>query len=181
MRRFLLLLPLVALLGLSVLFFKGLSHDDSVPSALLSRPFPAFSLPDLRQPEKVLTEDMLKGQVSLVNVWATWCHTCYVEFPFLMKLHNKGIVIYGFDYKDDSTKAKRWLENLGNPYKTNVVDKDGRFAIDLGVRGAPETFLVDSNGVIRYKYEGALSPEVWKHDFEPLLAQLHKESKEGHL
>ena len=177
MRRVLLLLPLLVLMALGVLFFRGLSLDDSVPSALISKPFPAFSLPALEEPDTVLTEDILKGQISLVNVWGTWCPTCYAEHPYLVDLSKRGVVIFGMNYKDEDAKALNWLAELGSPYRINFVDADGRLGIDLGVRGAPETFLVDQHGVIRYKHEGDINERVWKDVFEPLLAELKKEGK----
>ncbi|WP_281648252.1 DsbE family thiol:disulfide interchange protein [Parendozoicomonas sp. Alg238-R29] len=177
MRRVLLLLPLLGLLGLGVLFFRGLSLDDSVPSALVSKPFPEFSLPVLEKSGESMTQDSLKGQVSLVNVWGTWCPTCYAEHPYLMELSEKGIVIFGMNYKDQDDKALAWLDELGNPYAANFVDADGRLGIDLGVRGAPETFLVDKFGVIRYKHEGDINARVWNDVFEPFLAELKKEGQ----
>ncbi|MTI13786.1 DsbE family thiol:disulfide interchange protein [Sansalvadorimonas verongulae] len=178
MKRVFLLLPLLVLMALGVLFFRGLSLDDTVPSALIAKPFPVFSLPSLEEPGTTLTEGILKGQVSLVNVWGSWCPTCYAEHPYLLELAEQGVVIFGMNYKDEGDKAIAWLNKLGDPYRTNFVDADGRLGIDLGVRGAPETFLVDADGVIRYKHEGEVNARVWNDIFEPILAQLNQE-REG--
>lgn len=177
MKRILFLLPLVVVLALGVLFFRGLSLDEQVPSALIARPFPAFSQPLLpvaegSQTDTLVTEAVLKGQVSLVNVWATWCPTCYAEHPFFMKLAEQGFPIYGLNYKDDRASAIKWLANLGNPYKQTFEDTTGRLGIELGVRGAPETFLVDASGVIRYKHEGEVNERVWQEVFVPLINEL---------
>ncbi len=179
MKRVLLLLPLILVIGLGALFFRGLSLDDSVPSALISKPFPAFELPALNkagdEEGQKVTEQVLKGQISLVNVWGSWCPTCYVEHPYLIELARQGVVIFGMNYKDDEIKAQQWLDRLGDPYRTTFIDKKGRLGIDLGVRGAPETFLVDANGLIRYKHEGDLNERVWRNTFAPLIAELKQE------
>ncbi|MCL6271653.1 DsbE family thiol:disulfide interchange protein [Sansalvadorimonas sp. 2012CJ34-2] len=174
MRRVLLLLPLILLLAMGVLFYRGLSLDDEVPSALVSRPFPAFELPSLTDPDRKLTQDMLKGEISLVNVWGTWCPTCYTEHGYLMELQNRGVVIFGMNYKDDTDKARQWIAELDNPYKEIFVD-DGPMGIELGVRGAPETFLVDAQGVIRYKHEGDMNERIWQEKFVPLIEKIEIE------
>ncbi len=176
MKRALMFLPLLALLALGVVFFRGLSLDDQVPSALISKPFPAFSLPSLGEPGEVITEDALKGQISLVNVWGTWCPTCYVEHPYLTELAEQGVVIFGMNYKDEDDKAIKWLKQLGDPYKAVFVDAKGFLGIDLGVRGAPETFIVDAKGIIRFKHEGDINPKVWKEIFEPHIAAIKQEA-----
>ncbi len=176
MRRVLLLLPLIGLLALGVLFYRGLSLDDEVPSVLISRPFPAFELPSLNDPERMLTQDMLKGQISLVNVWGTWCPTCYSEHGYLMALQEQGVTIFGMDYKDEVDKARSWIAELGNPYKEIIVDH-GPMGIELGVRGAPETFLVDASGVIRFKHEGDMNERIWQEKFVPLIDQIRSEGQ----
>ncbi|CAM3696442.1 DsbE family thiol:disulfide interchange protein [Parendozoicomonas haliclonae] len=179
MKRLLMVLPLILVLALGALFYGSLGRDESIPSALISKPFPAFELPVLGQDGEMMTEKDLQGQISLVNVWATWCPTCYVEHPYFMELGKQGVVIFGMNYKDDEAKAEKWLADLGDPYTTTFVDKVGRLGIDLGVRGAPETFLVDDKGVIRYKHEGELNERVWKNTFQPLLAELKVEHGGG--
>ncbi len=179
-KRIVLLLPLVVLLAMGGLFLRSLSLDDAVPSALISQPFPGFSLPVLSETgsdEQMVTEEILKGQISLVNVWATWCPTCYVEHPFFVELAQQGMTIFGMNYKDQRADAIGWLAKLGDPYHTTFEDASGRLGIDLGVRGAPETFLVDSHGVIRYKHEGELNARVWQTLFVPRIAEIEQEGQ----
>lgn len=164
MKRFVLFVPLVGVLALVVLFFLTLDREnkDALPSPLIGQAFPAFDMVALESGAAVTAED-LKGQKLLVNVWATWCPTCKAEHAFLNKLADQqGIRIIGINYKDEDIKARQWLESFGNPYELNVSDPDGKLGLELGVYGAPETFLVDANGVIRGKHIGDLNTEVWK-------------------
>lgn len=162
MKRLKLFLPLFIFLLLAILFWRGLSLDPSyMPSALIDKPLPEFVLPSLQNPEKNITDKDLLGRPVLLNVWATWCVACRIEHPYLVKLAEAGIPIYGINYKDDTNAAKQWLSDLHNPYVANIVDADGRLGIDLGVFGAPETYLVDKNGIIRYKHVGIVDEKVW--------------------
>lgn len=173
MKRLVLLIPLLLFLGMAVLLYRSLFHDPSeLPSALIGKPLPAFSLPDLKEPQRLLTQDDLKGRPALINVWATWCPTCKAEHQMLNRLAETGVVIYGVNYKDDSEAARKWLSDYQDPYRRNVVDNDGSLGLDLGVYGAPETFLVDAQGIIRHKYIGAIDERVWREELAPLYQAL---------
>ncbi|WP_437884291.1 DsbE family thiol:disulfide interchange protein [Pseudomonas sp. LRF_L74] len=173
MKRLVLLIPLLLFLGMAVLLYRGLFHDPSeLPSALIGKPLPAFSLPDLKEPQRLLTQDDLKGRPALINVWATWCPTCKAEHQMLNRLAETGVVIHGVNYKDDSEAARKWLADYKDPYQRNVVDNDGSLGLDLGVYGAPETFLVDAQGIIRHKYIGAIDERVWREELAPLYQAL---------
>jgi cytochrome c biogenesis protein CcmG, thiol:disulfide interchange protein DsbE len=154
----------------------GLYLDPSrVPSPLIDKPTPEFMLPLLKNPEQTLTTRDLKGEVSLVNVWATWCAGCYEEHPVLVALaRSRQVTIYGLNYKDQRAAAMEWLQEYGDPYAATAIDKDGRVAIDWGVYGAPETFVVDEHGIIRYKHIGPLTAEVLQDTILPLVSRLRE-------
>lgn len=182
MQRFKLFLPLIIFAVLAAVFFgverrviTGDYSPTSLPSALLNRPLPTFSLPELSSGETLEREDLL-GQWFLLNVWATWCPSCHFEHPFLMELAERGIRIYSVDYKDGAEAARRWLAEKGDPYIATLFDKDGQLGLDLGVTGAPETYLVDAQGVVRFRYQGALDQRVWQSAFEPEIAKLEGEA-----
>ncbi|MFK8041708.1 DsbE family thiol:disulfide interchange protein [Congregibacter sp.] len=159
--RLKLFVPLGLFLLLAVLLFRGLSLDpQALPSALIDKPLPAFTLPALSD-EQPLTDADLVGAPLLLNVWATWCISCRVEHPYLQRLADTGVLIYGVNYKDDSTAARGWLEQLGDPYRDSIVDAQGTLGLDLGVYGAPETYFVDAKGVIRYRHVGVIDERVW--------------------
>lgn len=169
MQRFKLFIPLIIFVILAVFFWKGLSLDPSaMPSALIDDPVPSFELPIVKDSSTLVTQDIFKGQVSLLNVWATWCISCRVEHPYLNKLSEEGVAIYGVNYKDDTPAALKWLQEFHDPYQLSVVDADGRLGIDLGVFGAPETYLIDQRGVIRYKHVGIVDERVWSKILKPL-------------
>jgi len=169
------LAPLVAFVALAGLLFKGLSLDPRhVPSPLIDKPAPVFSLPLLQQPETLMSNADLKGEVTLLNVWATWCVACRQEHPLLMQLAKQGVRIYGLNYKDKRDDAKRWLQMYGDPYLANAFDTEGRTGIDWGVYGTPETFVVDQQGIIRFKHVGPLTRESIKRDILPMLKQLQE-------
>lgn len=172
------LVPLVLFLLISVLFYRALFKENKtdLPSALLDRPLPSFNLPTVVNASKTVTEKDLRGEVFLLNVWATWCVACRVEHPFLMELANQGVRIYGVNYKDNQDDARQWLKKLENPYIFSVDDQDGRLGINLGVYGAPETFLVDRKGVIRYKHIGVVDRRVWTEELQPRYEALQEES-----
>jgi cytochrome c biogenesis protein CcmG/thiol:disulfide interchange protein DsbE len=162
----------VVMLGL--LFF-GLGRDpNQVPSALVNRPVPVFSKPDLFDESKNVTSDQLSGGIFIVNIWATWCPPCHAEHPYLMEIseREKGVTFVGINREDDVAAAREFLEQRGNPFKINLVDLDGHLGIDFGVAGPPETFIVDSTGTIRYRHVGAIDNRVWADTFEPILAQI---------
>ena len=173
-KRLLFLLPVALLIGIAVLFAVGLRHDPSiVPSVLLDKPAPDFDLPPLLDGKPGLATADLNGEVSLVNVFASWCAPCRIEHPLFMRLSEEGEVpIYGMNYKDAPEDAKRWLRNLGDPYTRIGVDRDGRAAIEWGVYGVPETFVIDREGTIRFKQVGPLSPDVLEDTILPLVRKL---------
>ncbi|MFP6848638.1 MAG: DsbE family thiol:disulfide interchange protein [Pseudomonas sp.] len=176
MKRLVLLLPLVLFLGVAVFLYRGLFLDPSeLPSALIDKPFPAFSLPAV-QDAKLLSEADLKGKPALVNVWATWCVSCRVEHPVLNKLKEMGVTIYGVNYKDDNAAAQKWLVEFHDPYQLNINDARGTLGLDLGVYGAPETFLIDAKGIIRDKFVGVIDERVWR---EQLAAKYQALVDEG--
>jgi cytochrome c biogenesis protein CcmG/thiol:disulfide interchange protein DsbE len=172
------LIPLVVFVGLVGLLFYGLGTDPrKVPSPLIDKPAPQFALPALDDPKATVSNADLKGKVSLVNVWATWCVSCRAEHQELMRLAKlDGIQILGLNYKDDRDDAMRWLETYGNPYVVNAFDADGRVGIDWGVYGTPETFLVDQDGIIRYKQIGPIDQQAWEKTLRPMIEKLKARS-----
>lgn len=157
----------------------GLTLDPrEVPSPLINKASPAFSLPQLHAPEKTLGQQDLLGKVSLLNVWASWCVACRQEHHFLLELSKQNIVpIYGLNYKDKAEDAKRWLIQYGgDPYVTSAHDLDGRVGIDWGVYGVPETFVIDKKGTIRYKQIGPLNYKAWSETILPIIQQLQAET-----
>jgi len=166
---------LLALLGFGIWWSS--SHDlREVPSPLIGKPAPAFALPLLHDPSKTLGSKELAGQPYLLNVFASWCVACRDEHPILMQQGKSlGIKLVGFNYKDEPDDAKRWIAQYGNPYDVIVADFPGNVAIDFGVTGAPETFLVDAKGVIRYKYISPITPEVIATELLPRISLLKKE------
>ena len=171
-------LPLLLFAGLVVLFIFGLQNDPRrVPSPLIDKPAPAFSLPTVHDKNKTITHDDLKGQVTLVNVWASWCAACRVEHPLLVAAaRDERLNIVGLNYKDERTKALQWLEKLGNPYKESAYDESGSVGIDYGVYGVPETFVLDKQGIIRYKHIGPIEQEHMDTIILPLVRQLESAS-----
>ncbi len=170
------LLPLLVFAGLVVFFVLGLQRDPSlVPSPLIDKPLPEFSLPLLQQPDHNMAAADLGGEVTLLNVWASWCVACRYEHPLLMKMAQRDTVrIIGLDYKDTRPEALRWLERHGDPYDASLFDEDGRVGIDLGVYGVPETYVLDRNGVIRYKHVGPITEEILNETLNPILQRLRR-------
>ncbi len=171
------LLPIVILAALVALLVVGLNRDPSyVPSPLIGKQAPSFSLPRLDDPGRTLSNQDLGGDVALLNVWATWCSGCRQEHPFLMELSRTADVrIFSLNWKDDPDLARQWLATLGNPYTATGVDQDGRAAIDWGVYGAPETFLIDAGGKVLYKHIAPLNAEVWQREFLPRIRQAREQ------
>lgn len=170
--RLKLFIPLILFAVLALFLYRGLQLDPrELPSALIDRPLPTFELPALGQ-DRLLTREQVIGEVALFNVWATWCVSCRVEHPYLHMLAEQGVPIYGVNYKDDVADALRWLQDLGDPYRLNIVDAEGTLGLDLGVYGAPETYLVDAAGVIRYRHVGVVDERVWKNILQPLYIDL---------
>ena len=170
-------LPFIFFISLIVLLFSFLDKDeDQLRSVLLDKNFPDFSLPKLESQETVTGQDFSELPL-LLNVWATWCITCRVEHPFLMKLKEESVVkIYGLNYKDQREKAIKLLDQIGNPYEFSIFDQKGKLALDLGVYGAPETFLVDEKGVIKVRHVGVLTKEVWEKKFKVILDEFKEDA-----
>ena len=171
------LIPLVAFLALLGLFYAGLSlNPREVPSPLINKPAPEYTLPRLHVANTQMGSEDLRGQVYMFNVWASWCVACRQEHPLLVELSKQQLLpIIGLNYKDENAAAMNWLSQLGDPYSASLVDADGRVGIDWGVYGVPETFLVDKKGVIRYKQIGPITPQAWQQEMLPLIQQLQQE------
>ena len=174
MKRF--LWPLAIFILLVGFLAVGLKLDPrEVPSPLVGKPAPAFELPVLHQPDKRFVPGDMRGKVWLLNVWASWCVSCREEHPLLVELSKKSVLpILGLNYKDKGDDATAWLKQFGNPYDLSVVDADGRIGIDYGVYGVPETYLIDTEGVIRFKQIGPITPAVLEEKILPLAKALKK-------
>ncbi len=175
MNRFL-LLPLVLFIGLVAFLAIGLRRDPhEVPSPLINKPAPDFKLSQLSEPNKTFSPQEMRGKVWILNFWGTWCVACREEHPLLLEYSKSGAVpIYGVDYKDDRAAAIQMLAEEGNPYTMTVSDPDGRISIDYGVYGAPESYLIDRNGVIRFKQIGPINREVWQKEILPRAKLLNQ-------
>ncbi len=172
------LLPLGLFVGLVVIFIYGLQHDPRhVPSPLIGKPAPEFNLPTLHSPDVNIHSEDLKGKVSLLNVWASWCGACLTEHPVLIEATSKhpNLNLYGLNYKDKREDALQWLEQLGNPYIEHAFDESGSISIDYGVYGAPETFVIDKTGIIRYKHIGPISKQQLETIILPLVKELESQ------
>ncbi|KAB7763608.1 DsbE family thiol:disulfide interchange protein [Xanthomonas maliensis] len=169
-----LLLALAALLVYGVVR-SGRDDRDSLPSALIGKPAPAFALPLLHDPDILVHARELRGAPYVLNVWGSWCPACREEHPVLSRFAlTKRVRVIGYNWKDDRNDALRWLEQLGNPYLLVVADTDGRTAIDFGIAAAPETFLIDGRGVVRWKYSGMLTQAVIDRQLIPALAAIER-------
>jgi len=170
------LVPLLAFAGLVAFMAMGLNRDPHlVPSPLIDHPAPNFQLPQLQVGGKTFTPGAFKGQVWMLNVWASWCVSCREEHPVLLKFSRTHLVpLVGLDYKDQPADALKWLNDYGDPYTLTVVDADGRVGIDYGVYGVPETYVIDKAGMIRYKQIGPVTPEALQQTILPLIAELQK-------
>ncbi|HEY4467883.1 MAG TPA: thiol:disulfide interchange protein DsbE [Klebsiella sp.] len=183
MKRKVLLIPFLIFLVIAALLLWQLARnaagDDptNLESALIGKPVPAFRLESLDKPgEHFQAEALTQGKPVLLNVWATWCPTCRAEHRYLNTLAAQGIRVVGLNYKDDRQKAVAWLKELGNPYALSLFDGDGMLGLDLGVYGAPETFLIDGKGIIRYRHAGDLNDRVWNEEIKPLWDNYQREA-----
>lgn len=158
------LLPLGLFAALAVLLFSGLLRDPrAIPSTMIDKPTPAFSRPNLLNPSELVTQEALRGDVTLVNVWGTWCVSCRQEHAQLVRLAREGIRILGFNWRDERAQAIAYLRTRGDPYAvTAMVGDRDPLIVDWGVVGAPETFFIDREGTIRYKHTGPITPDIWK-------------------
>ena len=168
------LLPFAAFVALVILFAFGLSPSRDIhalPSPLIGKPAPTFTLTDVLDPAHAVSNDAFKGQVYVLNVWASWCVPCREEHETLLAISQTHVVpIIGLNYMDERSKAKQWLEQFGNPYQAVPFDNDGRTAINWGVYGAPETYLIDAQGRVVFKFISPITQDVWQHEFIPRIA-----------
>jgi cytochrome c biogenesis protein CcmG/thiol:disulfide interchange protein DsbE len=171
MNRF--ILPIVAFVILLGVFMIGLNKDPTIlPSPYIGKPAPSLDLPQLEDPARRISNADFSGKTVLVNVWATWCVGCRQEHGFLLQLKRNNVIpIYGLNWRDQRPEAQKWLMTLGDPYIASGYDGDGTAGIDWGVYGAPETFLIASDGTVLYKYLGPLNRQVWEQEFEPRIRQ----------
>lgn len=174
MNRIKLFLPLILALLLGIALYFGLKQDPhKLGLSLLDKPLPTFIADDLLSQNKKITPEDFNGHITVLNVWASWCPSCKSEFPFLFSLNEQAdFQVYGLNYRDGRNAALGVLSELGNPYVLSVYDPDGKLALDLGVYGTPETYLIDSQGVIRYRYSGELNQEIWRKEFQPKIQAL---------
>lgn len=183
MKRNVLFIPLILFLLLAAALLwqlvRNASGDDPtmLESALIGKPVPVFRLESLDEPGKIYDQAaLINGKPLLLNVWATWCPTCRAEHQYLNRLSAQGVRVVGMNYKDDRQKAITWLNELGNPYAMSLFDGDGMLGLDLGVYGAPETFLIDGKGIIRYRHAGDLNDRVWQSEIKPLWDKYTQEA-----
>lgn len=171
------LLPLGVFLLIGIGFAIGLTKDPRrMSSELINQPFPSFSLTELYDETETLTEDIVKGQISLLNIFGSWCVACNVEHPVLMNIAKReDITLIGMNWRDERPKAIRWLTERGNPYGKTIYDNESVLAIKLGVTGAPESFITDKTGQIRYKHVGVITPKIWRETLLPIIKTLEAE------
>lgn len=176
MKRVLFFAPIAAFLALALWFAAGLGRDPGyIPSMLIDRPAPQFALPPIAGRERGFSSEDFKGQVSMVNIFGSWCATCEIEHPVLMEIAAENIApIYGLDWKDKPGAGAAWLAPRGDPYAAIGDDADGRVAIDFGVTGSPETFIIDAEGRVRHKHVGEITREDWRRVLRPMIEDLKK-------
>ncbi len=168
------IIPAILFMVLAGFLWIGLYKDPSlVPSPLIGKPVPEFTLSTLKEPAKMITQADFESDFALINVWATWCVACKQEHEALLNLAAQQVPIFGLNYKDDRQTAIQWLLDYGDPYVMSAFDESGRVAIDFGVYGAPETFLIDKQGIIQHKLVGVMTPAIWQSQFVPKIKQLN--------
>jgi len=171
-------IPLILFIALGTVLYRGLFlNPQALPSALIDQKMPRFNLTQLGNEKVNLSEKDLKGQVILLNVWGTWCVYCKYEHPYLVDIANSGrVALYGLNYKDDRQDAQQWLIDYEDPYQFSIFDPLGKLGIELGVTAAPETFVIDSKGIIRMKHVGPIDGDVWQAKFLPIIELIEKEN-----
>jgi cytochrome c biogenesis protein CcmG/thiol:disulfide interchange protein DsbE len=168
-------IPLIIAIGLALVLYTAIGKDPTIlETARLNDPIPDFELSALQDEFRLITQEDLKGRVFLLNVWATWCPSCLAEHGYLLELSKKGIPIIGLNYKDERPAAMSWLDRLGDPYSFNIFDPKGKLGFDLGVYGAPETYLIDKKGFVRFRHVGVVDDKTWHQVLEPLFTKLSK-------
>ncbi len=174
-------LPLVLFIALGVVLYRGLFlNPQAMPSAMIGKKLPAFSLTPVKDANVTFTEKDLKGDIVLLNVWGTWCPSCRFEHPYLLDLAKSNrFSLYGLNYDDERELAQEWLDKLGDPYVFSAFDDTGKLTVNLGVFAAPETFVIDHNGIIRKRYAGPIDARIWQKEFEPLIATIEAEKRKG--
>jgi len=179
-RRWVYITPLLIAVGMGAILFTAIGKDPTkLETARLNEPLPAFSLPSLKNESRFITQNDLKGAVILLNVWATWCPSCRAEHEYLLSLAKEGVTIAGLNYKDERAESLRWLSTLGNPYEFNIYDPQGTFGFDLGVYGAPETYIIDQKGYVRYRRVGVVNEKIWQTILRPLMEKLKLEGNKN--
>lgn len=176
------IIPLIVFIGLIIILFQRLGKPtDVVTNTALERPVPKFELPLLSDTTRMVNDKNLPKQPFLLNIWGSWCITCKKEHPFLMELHKKGVTIVGVNYNDELADALNYLNQYGDPFLMSVQDESGGLVLDLGLTGAPETFVVDGQGFIRQHIIGDINEQNWQTRVEPCLNLLNKANQTGQL
>ncbi len=177
MQRLLFILPVIAFLALVGVFGFGLTKDPkALPSQLIDRPLPPFKLPGIEAGGPGLANTAFQGEPALLNVFASWCAACPQEHPVLTRISGEGFAVYGIAWKDKPQDTRDWIARFGNPYRAIAADEAGHTAIDLGITGVPESFVVDRKGRVRFKQIGPISPEIWEATIKPLMLKLRAET-----
>lgn len=181
MKNIIRFIPLILFILLGVLLYRGLFlNPKAMPSAMIGKPLPNFSLPMLKNIDEQVGRDDLKGNIVLLNVWATWCIQCKYEHPYLLDIsHNPRVKLYGLNFTDERPSALSWLKQYEDPYVFSIFDGDGALGLDIGVFGAPETFVIDHNGIIRKRFAGPINDVVWRREFLPLIDIIESEIAKG--
>jgi len=180
MNKLIRFIPLVLFVALGIVLFRGLSlNPTELPSALIGKSFPEFSLATVKDAEHTVTKADFRKGIKLVNVWGTWCPACRSEHSYLIELSkSKRFTLYGLNYDDERGLAQQWLTRLGDPYEFSAFDEEGKLSVNLGVYAAPETFVVDDLGIIRKRFAGPIDARIWRQEFEPLVTQIENERKQ---
>jgi len=174
-------IPLILFIALGIVLYRGLFLEpQKLPSALVGKTMPAFSLPDLIDSSKTITNTDMGSGIKIINVWATWCPACRHEHPYLLEMAKSDrYTLIGINYKDERPLANQWLVKLGDPFALSIFDADGTLGLDLGVYGAPETFVIDHHNIVRKRFAGTLDGRVWEKEFEGLIKQIEQERARG--
>lgn len=168
------LLPLLAFIALALLLFVGVRMNSgkdtsAIPSPLIGKQAPVLNLPELNMPQQSIGLQDLKGRAFVLNIWGSWCVSCRIEHPIITEMAKSGVIVVGYNYKDSAEDARAWLNQFGNPYALIIQDEDGKAALDWGIYGAPETFVIDAQGIVRFKHVGPITSEIVQNKILPLL------------